>query len=230
MAGILYIVATPIGNLEDMTHRAIRILSEVNIIAAEDTRISKRLLSHYNINTPMTSFHLGNEHKKVERMIQSLESGDNVALISDAGTPCISDPGYSLVSHAHANKIQVVPIPGVSALTCALSASGLPSDTITFIGFLPDKKGKRIRALEQIAMNNHTLIIYLSPWKAYRHILDCIAVLGDRQACLCRELTKTFETFDHGTLIELSEKYTDVRPKGELVLIIASSDYSLSKN
>src|SRR3989338_4859593 len=193
MTGILYIVATPLGNLEDMTFRAVRVLKEVDLIAAEDTRHTQKLLNHFGIQTPLTSYFQGNEREKLEKIIHQLELGKNVALVSDAGTPCISDPFFPLLRDAVTKGIHVIPIPGPSAVIAALSAAGLPTDRFTFVGFLPDKPGKRKNALE---------------------------VLGDRNVVLCRELTKIYEEFLRGSLSSLIKVYEEKPPKGEMVLIV----------
>jgi len=220
MAGTLYIVATPIGNLEDITHRALRILSEVDLIAAEDTRHTRKLLTHFDIHTRMTSFFKGNEREKATSIVAALEVGHDVALVSDAGTPCISDPGYPLLVAAIAADIEIIPIPGACAVSAALSAAGLPTDRFTFVGFLPDKKGKRRSVLEEFSSVKNTLVLYVSPYKWQATILDCFEVLGDRRACLCREMTKIHEEFARATLKELLEKRGNKPLKGEIVFLI----------
>ncbi len=220
MSGILYIVATPIGNLEDITLRALRILNEVDLIAAEDTRHTRKLLTHYKIHTKLTSFFKGNEREKARSIIDALESGVDVALVSDAGTPCISDPGYPLLLAAIEAGIEVVPIPGPSALACAMSACGLPTDRFSFIGFLPDKPGKRRTKIEELKDFKHTLVLYVSKWKGEAVIKDCLEILGDRNACLCRELTKMHEEFIRGSLSEILESIRKNPPKGEMSLVI----------
>ncbi len=225
MAGTLYIVATPIGNLEDITFRALRILSEVALIAAEDTRHTRKLLSHYKIHTKLTSYFQGREREKAESVIAALKSGSDVALVSDAGTPCISDPGYPLLSRAVEEGIEVVPIPGASALTAAISAAGLPTDSFTFAGFLPDKPGKRRKRLEELALLPHTLALYVSKWKAEAVISDCLEIMGDRRSSLCRELTKAHEEFVRGSLSGLLEHVRRNPPKGEMTLLIAGAGH-----
>lgn len=220
MQGKLYTVATPIGNLEDMTIRAIRILKEVDLIAAEDTRHTRKLLSHFDIHTPLTSFFKGNERAKADGIVAQILSGKNVALVSDAGTPCISDPGYPLLVAAIAAGVNVEPIPGASAVATALSASGLPTDRFTFVGFLSDKPGKRRTTIESFKDVSHTLVFYVSPWKAAATVDDCLAVLGDRKACSCRELTKIHEEFLRLNLSDLSAHLKTNPPKGEITLII----------
>lgn len=225
MTGILYIVATPIGNLEDITLRALRILKEVDLIAAEDTRHTRKLLAHYDIHTPLTSFFQGNECTKTEPIVAQIATGKNVALVSDAGTPCISDPGYPLLVAAIEAGITVVPIPGPSALTAVLSAAGLPTDRFTFVGFLPDKPGKRRKAIKALRSLTHTFVIYLSPWKAEKTVAECLEILGDRPAVIARELTKFYEEFTRGTLASLHASLKIAPPKGEMVLIISNQSF-----
>lgn len=220
MSGTLYIVATPIGNLEDITLRAIRILKEVDLIAAEDTRHTRKLLTHFDIHTSLTSFFKGNEKEKATAVIKSLKEGKNVALVSNAGTPCISDPGYPLLTLAIKSGVKICPIPGPSALTASICAAGIPTDRFTFIGFLPDKKGKRKRALEELANINHTLVFYVSPWKALATIKDIFEILGDRPAVLCRETTKIHEEYIRGTLKSLTAHIETTPPKGEITIVV----------
>ncbi len=221
MPGTLYIVATPIGNLEDITFRAKRILSEVDLIAAEDTRHTRKLLAHFDIHTPLTSFSQHHEKGKAPKIIEQIKEGANVALVSDAGTPCISDPGYPLLVAAIEAGIEIVPVPGASAAIAALSAAGLPTDRFTFIGFLPEKPGKRRAAIEGLADYDHTLVFYLSKWKAAKQLAEMCDVFGDRKACIARELTKVHEEFARGTLSELASRFEEKPPKGELVLVVA---------
>lgn len=220
MSGILYIVATPIGNLEDMTFRAVRILKEVDFIAAEDTRHTRKLLTHFEISTPLTSFFQGNERQKAASIVARILAGKSCALVSDAGTPCISDPGYPLLVAAVEAGIKVVPIPGASALAAALSAAGLPTDRFTFVGFLPDKQGRRKKALEELKTISHTIVFYVSPWKAAGVLKDCLEILGNRKSCLCRELTKIHEEFMRGELRELAAQIEEKGARGEMVLVV----------
>jgi 16S rRNA (cytidine1402-2'-O)-methyltransferase len=222
--GRLYIVATPIGNLEDITLRAIRILKEVQLIAAEDTRHTRKLLAHLDIHTPLTSFFQGNEREKAGRVVEALRGGADVALVSDAGTPCISDPGYPLLVAAIEAGITIVPIPGPSALAAAISAAGLPTDRFTFVGFLPDKAGKRRHAIEALADLPQTLVLYVSRWKGEAVLADCLEILGDRAACLCREVTKVHEEFLRGSLSGLLASIRARPPKGEMTLIVAGKE------
>jgi 16S rRNA (cytidine1402-2'-O)-methyltransferase len=219
--GILYIVATPLGNLEDITLRALRILKEVDLIACEDTRYTARLLTHYGITTPRESHHKFNEERNTPRLIQWLRDGKNIALVSDSGTPLISDPGYELVSACRREGIQVVPIPGPSAIITALSASGLPSDSFCFAGFLPARGAPRKRRLEELASIPATLILYESPHRLLPSLEDILEILGPRQATLARELTKIHEEFLHGTITELLDTLkTRTEIRGEITLII----------
>lgn len=225
MSGTLYIVATPLGNLEDITFRAIRILKEVDLIAAEDTRHSKKLLGHYGITTPTISCHEHNEAAKTHDLIQRLENATTIALISDAGTPLISDPGYRLVSKAREKGIPVVPIPGCNAAITGLSAAGLPTDAFMFLGFPPRKQGQLNSFLNDVACDKSTLIFYESPRRVIRLISSAITAFGDRQACLARELTKRYEEFIRGPLsVILSTLEPREIIKGECVLFIQGAD------
>jgi 16S rRNA (cytidine1402-2'-O)-methyltransferase len=222
-AGILYIVATPIGNLGDISARALEVLQKVDRIAAEDTRHSAALLRHFTIDTPMFALHEHNERQKAEQVLGYLQAGESLALISDAGTPLISDPGYFLVREAHRAGIRVVPVPGASALIAALSASGLATDRFCFEGFLPAKSGARRRALEALAAEPRTLAFYETPHRIEESLADMAAILGtERPATLARELTKTFETIHHATLGELA-RWVAGDPnqrKGEFVVLV----------
>ena len=219
----LYLVPTPIGNLEDITLRALRILKEVDIILAEDTRTSSKLLKHYDIHTPMQSYHLFNEHKVVDSWVQRIKQGTTIALITDAGTPAISDPGFLLVRACVGERLQVECLPGATAFVPALVNSGLPNDRFLFEGFLPDKKGRQTR-LKLLADETRTIIFYVSPHKLLKTLAEFIAIFGaDRQASLSRELTKLHEETQRGSLTELLEYYKDKNIKGEIVLIISGN-------
>ena len=220
-AGTLYIVATPIGNLEDMTFRGIRTLKEVDLIAAEDTRHSRKLLSHYGIATRMTPYHDHNEQLKSDYLLELLGQGQNIAIITDAGTPCVADPGYRLVNAAINAGFEVVPIPGASAAIAALSASGLPSDRFAFEGFLPQKQGKRVTRLEELKTEYRTLIFYEAPHRIEATLKDMLSVLGNRTAVLAREITKIHEEFRSGTLLELIGCFTEIKPRGEFAILLA---------
>ncbi|MDD9300838.1 MAG: 16S rRNA (cytidine(1402)-2'-O)-methyltransferase [Desulfobacter sp.] len=217
----LYIVATPMGNLEDITFRAVRILKEADLIAAEDTRHSRRLLSHYGITTPMISCHEHNESQRSFDLVSKLLSNQTIALISDAGTPLISDPGYRLVTLACEHKIPVVPVPGCNAAVAGLSAAGLPTDEFLFCGFLPKKTNKLTQALDKLKDQTATLIFYESPKRIKSLIKKAHQVLGDRNACLAREQTKRHEEFVRGSLSKiLAELENRDQIKGECVLLI----------
>ncbi len=224
MAGTLYIVATPIGNLEDMTFRAVRILREVDLIAAEDTRHSRKLLSHFGITTALTSYYDHNQALKGERILATLREGKQVALISDAGTPCISDPGYQLVRDALAEGIKVVPIPGACAAVTALSAAGLPTNSFTFAGFPPNKEGKRRSFLASLAAAHGTVVLYEAPHRLAATLADISTILGERQVVVARELTKLYEELLPGTTAQVRELVQDGRERGEVVILIAPAD------
>jgi len=220
--GTLYLVATPIGNLEDMTLRALRILKEVRLIAAEDTRTSRVLLQHFNIATPLTSYHEHNKLHKVEAIFEALALGD-VALISDAGMPAISDPGYELVRLALARGVRVVPVPGASAVVTALVASGLPTDGFVYLGFLPRKDGDRRKFLESLKREPRTLIAYESPHRLIDALRDVRAILGERAVCVAREMTKHYEEFFRGTVSQALERFQSENPKGEITLVVGGA-------
>lgn len=219
--GTLYIVATPIGNLEDITFRAVRILKEADLIAAEDTRHSRKLLSHFGISRPLTSYFDHNKELKGSYLLEKLAEGLSVALISDAGTPCISDPGYQLVRDAVAAGITVVPIPGPSAAITALSASGLPTDRFTFEGFLPSRQGKRRERLALLKDGEGVLIFYESPNRLLATLADMVEIFGDREAVVARELTKIHEEFVRGRLSQVAERYREGKVRGEVVILVA---------
>lgn len=217
----LFVVPTPIGNLEDMTMRAIRILKEVDLILAEDTRTSGFLLKHFGIETPMQSHHKFNEHKSVENVVQRIKSGQNVALISDAGTPAISDPGFLVVRQCVENEIDIECLPGATAFVPALVTSGLPNDRFCFEGFLPQKKGRQTKINALIA-ETRTMIFYESPFRLVKTLTQLSEVLGvDRKASVSREISKLFEETKRGTLQELAQYFETYQPKGEIVIIVA---------
>lgn len=217
----LYLVATPIGNLEDITLRALRVLKEVDLIACEDTRYTAKLLARYDIKTPRESYHEFNEESRTPQLIRLLHEGKNIALVSDAGTPLVSDPGYELVSACRREGIDVIPIPGPSAAITALSGSGLPSDSFFFAGFLPAKSSLRKRRLGELARIPGTLILYEAPHRLLASLGDMSDLFGARRACIARELTKIHEEFAHGTLPELLENFR-ARPaiQGEITILI----------
>ncbi|MCH4831015.1 16S rRNA (cytidine(1402)-2'-O)-methyltransferase [Flavobacterium columnare] len=217
----LYIVPTPIGNLEDMTFRAIKILKEVDCILAEDTRTSGKLLKHFEIATHMQSHHMHNEHKTVDQIIQRLQTGQNIALISDAGTPAISDPGFLLTRACIENGIEVECLPGATAFVPALVNSGLPNDKFVFEGFLPDKKGRQTRFL-QLAKENRTMILYVSPHKLIKTLTEFVQYFGsDRLVSVSRELSKLHEETVRGTAEEVLKHFETKPPKGEIVVCVA---------
>jgi 16S rRNA (cytidine1402-2'-O)-methyltransferase len=220
MAGILYVVATPIGNLEDITLRALRVLQEVDLIATEDTRRTRILLDHYQIDKPLTSLHDHNEAQKAPLLIRRLQEGVNVALVSEAGTPLISDPGYRLVQLATAREIRVLPIPGPSAVVAVLSIAGLPTDRFVFEGFLPKKPGKRRRRLEVLSEEPRTLIFYESPRRVHDLLGEMQALWGNRRVVVARELTKKFEAILRGRITEVRAQLEERPPQGEVTLVV----------
>ena len=225
--GVLYVVATPIGNREDITLRALNILREVDLIAAEDTRKSGSLLAHYQIKNRLVSFHEHNEKKRTPELIGKLLDGMTIALVSNAGTPSVSDPGYRLIEAAIANKITVTPIPGVTAATAAMSVSGLPTDSFVFIGFAPKKKGKRLKFLTELSAEPRPLIFYESPKRILSLMEEILFCMGDRNAMLAREMTKLYEEFLRGTVSQIL-KTIKTRPafKGECTLLVAGAEAS----
>jgi 16S rRNA (cytidine1402-2'-O)-methyltransferase len=217
----LYVIPTPIGNLEDMTIRAIRILKQADLILAEDTRTSGFLLKHFEIGTPMQSHHKFNEHKTINAVVQRILSGQIVALISDAGTPAISDPGFLVVRHCIENGIDVECLPGATAFVPALVASGLPNDRFCFEGFLPQKKGRQTK-LNLLKEETRTMVFYESPYRLLKTLTQFSEVFGeDRKASVSREISKIFEETKRGTLAELIQQFTVQVPKGEIVIIVA---------
>ncbi len=218
--GILYIVATPIGNLEDITLRAVRILKEVDVIAAEDTRHTRKLLDRYEITTPPTSYHDHNKEEKAPVLLDKLLDGKNIALVSDAGTPGISDPGYFLINLAVSKDIAIVPIPGATAAITALSISGLPTDRFVFEGFLPSKQTARIKRLKELEKEERTIIFYEAPHKILKTLAAIIEVLGDRNAVVTRELTKIHEEALRGPLSEILKHLEAKSVKGEFTIIV----------
>ena len=217
----LYLVPTPIGNLDDITLRAIKVLKEVDLILAEDTRTSGKLLKHFDISTHMQSHHMHNEHKTVNNLIQRLQNGETIALISDAGTPAISDPGFLLTRACVENNIEVDCLPGATAFVPALVNSGLPNDKFVFEGFLPVKKGRQTR-LKFLAEETRTMIFYESPHKLIKTLSNFVEYFGeDRQVSVSRELTKLYEETIRGTAKEVLEHYTNKPPKGEIVIVVA---------
>ncbi|MDM1763596.1 16S rRNA (cytidine(1402)-2'-O)-methyltransferase [Acinetobacter sichuanensis] len=226
MSAQLFVVATPIGHLDDMTYRAIEVLKSVAVVAAEDTRQSAQLLKHYNISTPLTACHDHNESNKINILIERLKNGEDIALVSDAGTPLISDPGFKLVRAAQENNIRVIPVPGACAAIAALSAVGLPSDRFSFEGFLPSKQSQRLLQLEKLKHETQTLIIYEAPHRILDCVKDMVDVFGaERPVGFAREITKTFETIKKMTLAELLHfiESDHHQQKGEIVLVIGGA-------
>lgn len=220
--GCLYIVATPIGNKDDITLRALKILETVEIIAAEDTRQIRKLLGLHDIfRNGIISYNEHNEKKRIPYLIDKLKTGVSIALVSNAGTPCISDPGYRLTKEASENGIKIIPIPGVSAIIASLSAAGLPTDSFVFAGFLPKKKGKRIKQLNRLAKYPETIIFYESPYRILALLEEIIPIMGDRRGVLSREMTKLYEEFMRGALSEILTNLKN-RPaiKGEITLLV----------
>ncbi|MDI6731424.1 MAG: 16S rRNA (cytidine(1402)-2'-O)-methyltransferase [Candidatus Margulisbacteria bacterium] len=220
----LFVVATPIGNLEDVTYRAVRILAEVDLIAAEDTRQTKILLNHYQINTPLTAYHKFNIKSKTQYLINLLQQGKNIVLVSDSGTPGISDPGYELIRESVNQNIRVEAIPGPSAAITALSVSGLPTDEFIFVGFLHKKPGKKRRELTALQKENKTIIIYESPYRLLKTLEEIKNIFGERPLAVCRELTKKFEETVRGTAREVITHFVGRMVKGEIVIVISAQD------
>lgn len=220
MPGILYLVATPIGNLSDISERALKTLREVDLIACEDTRHTRKLLTHFEISKKLVSYHEHNEHSRAEEFAQDLIDGKNIAVVSDAGTPAICDPSLRLVQKAHESGVKVVPIPGAVAFVNAVIVSGLPTDSIFFGGFLPSKKTERGRRLQEVKAIPATLAFYESPHRLEKSLADCLEGLGNRKAAVVRELTKLHEEIILGSLEELSKNFTGKEVKGEIVLVI----------
>ena len=223
-SGKLYIVGTPIGNLEDITYRAVRTLKEVNLVASEDTRRSKILFNHYNINTPLVSYYEYNKYKRAPQLIKNLLEGKNLALISNAGTPGISDPGYFLIKIAIDNNLPVIPIPGTSSLITALSVSGLPTDRFIFEGFLPRKKAKRITYLKKLQNEKGTLLFFESPYRIINTLKEMLTLWGNRDAVLAREMTKIYEEFIREKIIKIIQKLEGKKIRGEITLLVSGKN------
>lgn len=230
MSGTLYLVATPIGNLEDMTYRAVRILSEVDLIAAEDTRNSVKLLNHFQIQTPMTSYHEFNKYDKADVLVEKLLSGNNIAVITDAGTPGISDPGEELVKRCHAAGIPVTAVPGACACITGLTISGFPSRRFAFEAFLPKDKKEKARVLKELESETRTIVIYEAPHRLKKTLAELYATLGNRELAITKELTKKHETIYRTTLEDAIAYYEETEPRGEYVLVIAGKDPALMES
>ncbi|GGA70802.1 16S rRNA (cytidine(1402)-2'-O)-methyltransferase [Ornithinibacillus halotolerans] len=218
--GSLYIVPTPIGNLEDITYRALSILKSVTIIAAEDTRNTKKLLNHFEISTPLISYHEHNKLEREEQLLEKIKSGESIAIVSDAGMPGISDPGYEIVKAVIDEKLSVIVLPGANAALCALVGSGLPNKEFLFYGFLPRKQKEKEEELERLGRYKATLIFYESPYRVKETLKTLHKVLGNRQIAIARELTKRFEEYVRGTLEELIDWANDNEPKGEFCIVV----------
>ena len=227
--GKLYLIPTPVGNLEDITLRALRLLKEVDLILAEDTRTTAKLLKHYEINTPLLSHHKFNEHQQVERIAERIERGENLALVSDAGTPGISDPGFLLTKTCVERGIATECLPGATAFVPALVNSGFPCDRFCFEGFLPQKKGRQKR-LTALAEETRTMIFYESPYRLVKALEQMTEIFGEnRPVCVAREISKMFEEFKRGSLKELSAYFAQKGVKGEIVILVAGKDYNNDK-
>lgn len=219
----LFIVATPIGNLGDMTFRAVETLKSVDLVAAEDTRTAKKLFTKFDIHTPLKAFHAHSSERETEKIIEVLKTGKSVALISESGTPGISDPGYRLIRAAIDSDIKIIPIPGASAVITALSASGLPTDKFVYLGFLPTKKGRK-KLIESLKTESKTIVLYESPHRIQKTISELASILGsERRIVIARELTKIYEEFFRGTLDEALEFINSKKPKGEFTILLAGS-------
>jgi 16S rRNA (cytidine1402-2'-O)-methyltransferase len=227
MAGILYLVATPIGNLQDFTFRAVETLKSVGVIACEDTRHTKKLLTHFGISNKLVSYHEHNEVERADELVEVLRKGVSVAVVSDAGTPGICDPSFRLVTQAIESGIAVVPVPGAVAFVSAVAASGLATDSIFFGGFLPSKKGDRRRRLQETANIPATLVFYESPRRIAGALSDALEVLGNREAVVAREITKLHEEFARGRLSDLHAKFSSAPVRGEIVLLVDRADDAL---
>ena len=225
-AGTLYVVATPIGNLEDLSPRAVRVLSSVDLIACEDTRHTRRLLTHFSIQTPTTSYHEHNEESKASILLDQLLEGKQIALVSDAGTPLLSDPGYRLVRSCRHEGVPVLPIPGPFAGAAACSVSGLPTDQVLFVGFLGGRAAAQRQELERLKAVPATLVFYLAPHRLRQTLERIFRILGDREAYLVREMTKLHETGSWGTLHSLATEAAGVKPRGEYTLVVKGADAS----
>jgi 16S rRNA (cytidine1402-2'-O)-methyltransferase len=220
MPGILYIVSTPIGNLNDITFRAVEVLKQVDLIACEDTRRTKILLEKFGLAKNLISYYNYNERQRAEEIIRELKSGKNVALVSDSGTPGISDPGFVLIKRAIEENITVIPIPGPTAFVCALVGSGLPMDEFVFVGFLPHKKGKKTK-LKKLSEEERTIILYESPHRLIKTLNEILEIFGDREIAVAKELTKIHEEFFRGKISEVLKKLTPDKIKGEFVIVIS---------
>ena len=227
MLGTLYTISTPIGNLSDISFRSIEVLKKIDYLICEDTRVTRKLLNHYDIKINLLSYNIFNENKLTEKYVKYLTDGKDMGLVSDAGTPCISDPGYKLVNKCRQMNIEVISIPGPSSLTSALSISGLPSDSFYFEGFLPKKKGRKTK-FEFLSSMPSTIVIFESPYRLVKTVKDIFDYMGNREICICKELTKVYERVMFGNVLNILELLKDeVKLKGEYVIIIAKEGYVL---
>ncbi len=226
MGGTLYIVSAPIGNLEDITLRALRILKDVDLIAAEDTRHTRKLLGHYDIHTPMISYFEHNELRRSKSLLSKLEGGSDIALISNAGTPAISDPGYHIIKMCIEAGTDIVPIPGPSAFLAAVVVSGFPLHNFIFEGFLPAKRSRRVRRLRTLCSEPRTVVFYESPYRLLKFLADTLDVLGDRELVITRELTKMYEEIYRGRVSLAIQKFTEVKPRGEFTIVLRGAEDS----
>jgi len=224
MSGTLYIVSVPIGNLEDITLRALRILKEVDLIAAEDTRHTRKLLSHYDIHTPMISYFEHNESQRDKTLLKRLESGDNIALVPDSGTPAISDPGYTIINTCIKDGFKVIPIPGPSAILASAVVSGFPLHNFTYEGFLSFKRSGRLKKLKSLVDEKRTMIFFESPHRLVKFLNDMLETFGDRQIVIANDVTKFFEDIYRGSISSSIAKYTENDPKGEFTIIVKGID------
>lgn len=222
MTGVLYVVSTPIGNLEDISMRALRLLGEVSLIAAEDTRRTRQLLTHFGLHTKLISYHAHSDPERVSIILAELQAGRSVALVCDAGTPLVSDPGLTLVREARASDIRVEAIPGASAVMAAVACSGIAAETFTFLGFLPSKGAERKRALQRVADAEHATVLFESPHRVTRTLMELSAALGEREVVVCRELTKVHEEVRRGSAADLAVQFP--APRGEFTIVIAPAD------
>ena len=227
MLGKLYTISTPIGNLSDFSFRAIEILNEIDYLICEDTRVTKKLLNHYKIKSILLPYNVFNENKLTDKYIKHLTDGKNMGIVSDAGTPCISDPGYKLVNNCRQLNIEVISIPGPSSLISALSISGLPTDSFYFEGFLPKKKGRKTK-FEFLSSIPSTVVLFESPYRLVKTVNDILSFMGNRQICICKELTKVYEEVMFGCVTDILRLLSKIdKLKGEYVIIIAKKGYEL---
>jgi 16S rRNA (cytidine1402-2'-O)-methyltransferase len=231
MSGILYVVSVPIGNLEDITLRALRILKEVDFIAAEDTRHTRKLLSHYDIHTPMVSYHEHNESQMDKLLLAKLGSGNNIAIVPDSGTPVVSDPGYTIINACIAENIKVVPIPGPSSILASVIVSGFPLHNFVYEGFLPSKRLRRIKKLKALSDEKRTIVFFESPHRLTKSLNDMLEIFGDRDIVVANDVTKMFEEIYRGLISEAIQKYSESTPKGEFTLVVkGKSDYDVQES